>query len=247
MLFLRGGKGGVGIPSLYLVETNDTNRLRFRNTRHGYVQSIIDFYTHDLQGYYRFLRDNGADVNEVDFEREPKRFGFGFRDPDGNSLGVCNAVLEGQAAGYASGGSPVNETDGHPYISRIASIEIPVSNLRKAVDWYSRVLGLKPFGGNRDEQGTLMMYLSGGDRIGVPGVYLVENDGPERISFVNTNTGITHSVFDFYVRNVGSFLETLKASGIAINGASGFFDPDGNSLAVCDALFPEQIEPALAI
>ncbi len=241
MLFLRGGAGGVGIPSLYLVETKDANRLEFRNTRHGYVQSIIDFYTHDLRGYYRFLRDNGADVNEVDFDSEPNRQGFGFRDPDGNSLGVCNVVLDGQTAGASSDHRIVGKTGGHQYISRIASIEIPVANLKQAVNWYSRILGLKLFGDIRNEAETAMMYLSGGDRIGVPCVYLVQNDDPQRIVFVNTKTGITHSVFDFYVRDVGSFLEGLRAGGVAINGASGFFDPDGNSLAVCDALFPGQV------
>ena len=71
-------------PSLFLVETEDDARLGFRNTRRGYLQSVVDFYTPDLAGLHARLEGAGVDVNPL----TPDARGFGFRDADGNSLGA---------------------------------------------------------------------------------------------------------------------------------------------------------------
>lgn len=235
MLHLHGGAGSVGVPSIYLVETKDTRRLAFRNTRHSYVQSVIDLYTHDLKGYYRFLRDRGVDVNAIDWDREPHRQGFGFRDCDGNSLGACHVNYSGQ------GGGNTEVPEEHPFVLRVANVEIPVKDLRKAVAWYCAAFGMKVLGRPEGDSGAAMLYLDGGERLGVPNVYLVETADEQRLAFVNTLTDVTHSVIDFYTANVEPMLTGLRARGVQMNGISGFFDPDGNSLAVCSAVHLGQV------
>ncbi|QMV42030.1 sigma-70 family RNA polymerase sigma factor [Cohnella cholangitidis] len=231
MLHFQGGSGAIGVPSIYLVKTEDTQRLTFKNTRHGYVQSVIDLYTHDLRGYYDFLRERGVDVNEMDWEREPHRPGFGFRDCDGNSFGVCNIELTGQG-GLGNQEIP----DAHSFVWRVAGVEIPVNRLKQAVEWYTAVFGMKVLGEPVGEWEAAMLYLDGGERLGVPNFYLVETKDEQRLTFKNTYTNVTHSVIDFYSADVDTFLTGLRNRKIPMNGQSGFFDPDGNSLAVCDAV-----------
>lgn len=235
MLHFQGGAGALGVPSIYLVKTADKRRLTFRNTRHGYMQSVVDLYTHDLQGYYRFLQERGADVNEIDWEAEPHRQGFGFRDCDGNSFGVCNVELTGQ------GGGNREIPTAHPFVWRVAGVELPVQNLKKAVAWYTETFGMKVLGEPEGDGEAAMLYLDGGERLGVPNFYLVETQDERRLAFVNTYTNVTHSVIDFYSAHVEPMLAGLRGHKVKMNGVSGFFDPDGNSLAVCSAVHQGQV------
>ncbi|MBW7475582.1 sigma-70 family RNA polymerase sigma factor [Paenibacillus oenotherae] len=235
MLHFQGGSGAIGVPSIYLVKTEDNRRLTFRNTRHGYIQSVIDLYTHDLKGYYRFLKEHGVDVNEIDWELEPHRQGFGFRDCDGNSFGVCNVELTGQ------GDRNQEVPKAHPFVWRIAGVEIPVQDLKKAVAWYTDTFGMKVLGEPEGDWEAAMLYLDGGERLGVPNFYLVETQDEQRLGFVNTYTKVTHSVVDFYSANVEPMLTGLRTRKVKMNGTSGFFDPDGNSLAVCSAIHRGQV------
>ncbi|GIO32189.1 MULTISPECIES: VOC family protein [Paenibacillus] len=123
------------------------------------------------------------------------------------------------------------------FISRIAGVEIPVSNLRTAVDWYERVIGVKVVGGF-DESSTEAML----DFPNHPaGIYLVQTDSKDRLKFQNTNHGYTQSVIDFYTDDLVGFHNHLKMLGVSTNRETielkpgeisgfGFFDPDGNSL-----------------
>ncbi|WP_159882049.1 sigma-70 family RNA polymerase sigma factor [Paenibacillus puerhi] len=240
MLHFQGGSGAIGVPSIYLVQTEDTRRLTFTNTQYGYIQSIIDLYTPDLKGYYHFLKDQGVDVNEIDWEREPGRQGFGFRDCDGNSFGACHVKLTGQ------GTERTDVPEAHPFVWRVAGIEIPVRNLSKAIAWYTETFGMKVLGEPREEWTTAMLYLDGGERLGVPNLYLVELVDDQPLAFVNTHTKRTHSVIDFYSPDVELMLTGLRTRGVRMNGESGFFDPDGNSLAVCSAVHQGQVRAVKA-
>ncbi|MFC5404325.1 sigma-70 family RNA polymerase sigma factor [Cohnella soli] len=235
MLHFQGGSGAIGVPSIYLVKTEDKRRLTFKNTRHGYIQSVIDLYTHDLKGYYRFLKERGVDVNEIDWEQEPNRQGFGFRDCDGNSFGVCNVELTGQ------GGGSQETPKAHPFVWRVAGVEIPVTDLKKAVAWYTVTFGMKVLGEPEGDWEAAMLYLDGGERLGVPNFYLVETQDEQRLAFVNSYANVTHSVIDFYTANVEPMLTGLRTRKVKMNGASGFFDPDGNSLAICSAVHRGQV------
>lgn len=124
-----------------------------------------------------------------------------------------------------------------PYVSRISGVEIPVSNLKAAVDWYGEVLGLRVVGEYHDSWKEAMLEFPN-HRIGV---YLVQTDSLERLKFNNTNHGFTQSIIDFYTEDIISFHNHLKTLDISINretlelkpgeiGGFGFFDLDGNSL-----------------
>jgi catechol 2,3-dioxygenase-like lactoylglutathione lyase family enzyme len=83
-------------------------------------------------------------------------------------------------------------TDQTPLVPRIAGIEIPVSNLRSAVEWYHRVLGLIVIGDFQESWKEAMLQFAHRPD-GAPGIYLVQNDSPERLKFHNTNHGYTQA------------------------------------------------------
>ncbi|RJE86204.1 hypothetical protein D3P07_19200 [Paenibacillus sp. 1011MAR3C5] len=228
MLHFRDNPVAAGSPALYLVETDDKARLTFNSTRYGYTHSVVDLYTHDLQGYYSFLRERHADVNEVDWEKEPYRQGFGFRDMDGNSLGVCKAEhAEGNDRAQLDG------FKGHSYIWGVAGVEIPVTDLRKSIEWYTSVFGLRLLDEPSGNGESAMLYLNEGGRLSGPYIYLVETEDERRLAFRQSDTKVVHSVIDFCTDHVESMLEQLRGRGIQMNGISGFYDPEGNSLAIC--------------
>ncbi|PLR78986.1 hypothetical protein CU633_02655 [Bacillus sp. V3-13] len=133
-------------------------------------------------------------------------------------------------------------------IPRIATIEIPVSDVKKSIDWYSKILGTKVI--SQDEH-TAMLRLQGGNRVGVPTLYLVQTDDSSRLSFKNTNTNITHSIIDFYIQDLNRFHTFLSEQGVTVTGINyipgmpgfggfGFNDPDGNLLSACNVTFSGQ-------
>src|SRR5688572_20241117 len=54
-----------GAVALYLVQTDAPERLTFRNSRHGYRQSVVDFATGDLPDLHARLKDGGVDVDDL--------------------------------------------------------------------------------------------------------------------------------------------------------------------------------------
>lgn len=135
-------------------------------------------------------------------------------------------------------------------VPRIACIEIPVSNLKAAVEWYRKILGMKVIGEFQDSWKEAMLQFPE-NPIGVPTVYLVQTDSQERLKFYNTNHGYTQSIVDFYTADLAQFHRHLKAHGVATNretiesqpgetGGFGFFDPDGNSFGATNAIFKGQ-------
>lgn len=86
-----------GVPTIYLVQTDSADRLQFYNTNRGYTQSVIDFYTSDLEAFHQHLQSHGIKTNRETMKLQPGEIsGFGFFDLDGNSLGATNALFEGQ-------------------------------------------------------------------------------------------------------------------------------------------------------
>jgi RNA polymerase sigma factor (sigma-70 family) len=133
-------------------------------------------------------------------------------------------------------------------VPRIATIEIPVTNIQQSVDWYYKMLGLKAV--HQDEQAA-MMHLQGGSRIGVPTIYLVQTDEKTRLAFKNSNTGVIHSVIDFYIQDLERFHSFLKHEGVKVTtlnlfpnsnmGGFGFEDPDGNLLSATNVTHLGQV------
>lgn len=120
------------------------------------------------------------------------------------------------------------------FVTKIATIEIPVTNLKRAIEFYREVLSLEAsYVGEKDAM------LAFKER-SMPKIYLVETKSNERLSFKNTHTGTNHSVIDFYTSSLEEFYHSLKERKIEVGtlnidkesgfGGFGFKDPDGNLL-----------------
>ena len=123
------------------------------------------------------------------------------------------------------------------FISRIATIELPVSNLERSIDFYMSIVGV-----HLEFKGEKAAMLSFGQR-GVPTIYLVETKEMSPVSFFNTYSGVTHTVIDFYTPTLKDFYQWLKEKQVEVGsfnvneeglGGFGFKDPDGNLLSVCN-------------
>lgn len=127
-----------------------------------------------------------------------------------------------------------------PQISKIATVEVPVSNLNHSIKWYTEKLNLHlDFKG---DQNAMLLF----NKKGTPSIFLVETHEESRLSFLNSNTGVTHSVIDFYTEDLKGFYEYLKGQDVEVGsynadpddpngfGGFGFKDPDGNWLSACN-------------
>ena len=124
-------------------------------------------------------------------------------------------------------------------IKGIATVEIPVSSLDRSVVWYEEVLSMIAV--YRDERTAMLRFRGHGP--GVPTVYLVETEERRPLYFVNSYTGITHSIIDLLAPNLQTFRHFLQEKGVEVGkmntneqglGGFGFYDPDGNSLSACN-------------
>lgn len=129
-------------------------------------------------------------------------------------------------------------------ISHIATLEIPVTNIEKSVQFYKDILGATiEFKGEKNAMLTMKAK-------GVPTIYLVQTEDSERLSFKNTNTNIIHSVIDFYTPALNELYDWLKEKEVEVGplnvhhdngfGGFGFKDPDGNWLSACNILHEGQ-------
>ncbi|MDD9271626.1 VOC family protein [Paenibacillus sp. GCM10023248] len=84
----------VGVPGIFLCQTEDTHRLQFVNTVNGITHSVVDFYTADLEAFRTYLIEQSVEVGVLNMSSD--HGGFGFGDPDGNRLSACNAIQRGQ-------------------------------------------------------------------------------------------------------------------------------------------------------
>ncbi len=123
---------------------------------------------------------------------------------------------------------------------RIATVEIPVSNLKRSVEWYTNTFGLSVW---VELNGAALLHVQGKNATSAPGIYLVETESAERLSFKNSNTGVEHSVIDFYVPDLERFhvfchdqkhevSEVKFIEGMGKQGGFGIKDPDGNSIGI---------------
>lgn len=124
------------------------------------------------------------------------------------------------------------------FVKRISSVEIPVTDLEASVEWYTKHLGLSV-----QFQGDLFAMLTF-NAVGVPGVFLCKTESGDTLQFKNTNTDVTHSIIDFYTKDLAGFHQYLNDKGIETGqlnmqdgfGGFGFKDPDGNLLGATKAV-----------
>ncbi|MFE8700050.1 VOC family protein [Cytobacillus sp. FJAT-54145] len=130
------------------------------------------------------------------------------------------------------------------FISHIATLEIPVTNLELSIEFYKDILGVEvEFKG---EKNAMLSFK----KKGVPTIFLVGTEGRKGISFNNTNNGIEHSIIDFYTPNLKEFYQWLQDKNIEVTtlninedhgfGGFGFKDPDGNLLSATNVLHEGQ-------
>ena len=130
------------------------------------------------------------------------------------------------------------------FISHIATVEIPVTNLNNSIEFYIDILGVKVE--SKDDKQAMLTFRAKG----VPTLFLVETEKHKNISFINTNNGVEHSVIDFYTPNLKEFYQWLVDKGVEVGslningkngfGGFGFKDPDGNLLSACNILHQNQ-------
>ena len=90
-VMLRFPGSPADVPGVYLVRTDATERLGFHTAGRTWPQSIVDFYTDDLAAFHGHLTRYGVPTNRDSLDFAPgEPGGFGFLDPDGNSLGATN-------------------------------------------------------------------------------------------------------------------------------------------------------------
>lgn len=124
------------------------------------------------------------------------------------------------------------------FITHIATIEIPVSDLEQAISFYVDILGVEvQFKG----ENTAMLTFKAS---GIPSIFLVETEASDRLSFSNSHNNVVHSVIDFYTPNLIELYDWLKEKKVEVGslnmnefnglGGFGFQDPDGNWLGACN-------------
>lgn len=129
------------------------------------------------------------------------------------------------------------------YVTRISSVEVPVSNLESSIEWYTKIIGLEVQ--HKDSHSAMLTF----NEVGVPGVFLVETESMEKLQFKNTRTDINHSVIDFFTSDLEGYYNFLIEQGIEVGklnmhsgfGGFGFKDHDGNILSACNAIQKGQV------
>jgi catechol 2,3-dioxygenase-like lactoylglutathione lyase family enzyme len=118
-----------------------------------------------------------------------------------------------------------------PIQNRIGNVFIPVSDMRRSIEWYSRVLGYDP--GPTSHDGTIHDIPT----VGETGLALDANrpafdpDGPPRFFWWTEDLRATYSFLDSLGVELASEIEDIGSVAFL-----QFRDPDGNLLMVCQSL-----------
>ncbi len=125
-----------------------------------------------------------------------------------------------------------------PTITGLSHVDLTVSNLERATDWYTRLLGLNlALEGASEEQGFRAKYFVQPDSSFILG--LVEHTKPAANTFDARTPGLDHLSLAVLDRDeLGAWKRRLDELGIANDGISeqgvgaglDFRDPDGIAL-----------------
>jgi catechol-2,3-dioxygenase len=77
-------------PVICLVRVTNHQPVKFPENNWD-VSLFYNFKTYDIERTYKLLKERGVDISGI--AEEEKLDYFGFRDPDGNKLGVCYSKL----------------------------------------------------------------------------------------------------------------------------------------------------------
>ncbi|MBM7095111.1 VOC family protein [Bacillus sp. H-16] len=127
-------------------------------------------------------------------------------------------------------------------LKHIATIEIPVSNLERSIGWYTTHLELTCV--FKGEKNAMLSFHNSS-----PTIFLVETETVHSHSFSNMNTGIEHSMIDFFADDLEKAHGELRSKGVKTGelnlmnggfGGFGFYDPDGHLLSATNVLHEGQ-------
>jgi catechol 2,3-dioxygenase-like lactoylglutathione lyase family enzyme len=129
----------------------------------------------------------------------------------------------------------------HTFSLHINTVEVPVGDLRRAIEWYGAALGLRCTWSN--EQHALLSSAgdSGESASGVR-LLLVQTDDETRLGFSNSSNGLRHSVIDFRTTDLEGLHAHLRGQEAIVDDLQppvnawaprgfGFEDSEGNRLA----------------
>ncbi|MFB4386913.1 VOC family protein [Bacillus sp. BR_10] len=89
-------------------------------------------------------------------------------------------------------------------IQQITTIEIPVTNIPRAVSWYEQILEMIVL--HQSEEAAMLTFTHGEG----PSFYLVKTKHEKRIYFMNSFTGVRHSMIDLFVKDLKNFHQYLS-------------------------------------
>ncbi len=208
------------IPFYHFDMDNGTALLLDDNRNNeGREKPICMLKTSDIDAAYRFMRENGVDI-VLDMQNpHPGLAYFNIKDPEGNVLMV----------GFSdwTNPNPLKPLDAnHPIKNRIGSVIVPVQNLKRATEWFSRILG-QPIKPERQDGGPIYWF----DMENGTGILLDDNR--------NNRDQDVHPTFMLGARDIHRAYQFLRDSGVEMLTDIRFDhyfnikDPDGNAVMIC--------------
>jgi catechol 2,3-dioxygenase-like lactoylglutathione lyase family enzyme len=122
-----------------------------------------------------------------------------------------------------------------PEIDALILVHVPVTDLKKSVDFYVNVLGFELLYPERPLEGMVFFKInSGGARL-----VLVEAPKRHHLHWTDEN-GKPHICLEMHSKNINGLYEKLKEAGVKVTeprfeGCGGyleFYDPDGHYILV---------------
>lgn len=108
-------------------------------------------------------------------------------------------------------------------------LQIPVSDIKASIVWYTKILGFKPTW--EDDHGAIFRFPDGAS----PALYLIQTAKLTPLSFQNTTTSLENNIIDFYIPDLVGFHQFLIENDVFVSRKTikprdgfGFKDPDGN-------------------
>ena len=125
---------------------------------------------------------------------------------------------------------------------QISTVEIPVADLARAIEWYQSALGLNCTWS--DEHHAMLAEATAAGvqtKSTSPSILLVRTNDGSRLGFRNTSNGLHHSVIDFQTGDLEAFHAHLLLLGSQVDDLTppanewaprgfGFFDCEGNRM-----------------
>lgn len=189
----------------------------------GQKQPICMLKADDIETVYDEARQSGVVIVEELHKSERPHF-FTVEDSEGNVLMICQPGYENNEGAHGNASLPSNAA--HSIANHISSIVVPVTDLKRATEWYSRLLG-KPIIPERQDGGPIYWF----DMPNGTGILLDDNRN-------NQDLG-TFPTFMLKTDHIRSAFHFVQSKGINIVRDIQFDhyfmieDIEGNTMMIC--------------